>query len=113
MFENCGQPSSVVWCRDLGNSERTRITTISKYDEDAGMDVRRDNELLYTIRNDVIGVYIAQASKNLFIPDLFFLLYPQLPPAKASLFNNILLVTCLAVYVMPMSPHAAYTNIGL
>ena len=29
-LQNCGQTSSVVWCRDLGNNERTRSTTRSK-----------------------------------------------------------------------------------
>ena len=28
--QNCGQTSYVVWCRDLGNNERTRSTTRSK-----------------------------------------------------------------------------------
>ena len=26
-LQNCGQTSSVVWCRDLGNNERTRSST--------------------------------------------------------------------------------------
>ena len=29
-LQNSGQTSSVVWCRDLGNNERTRRTTRSK-----------------------------------------------------------------------------------
>ena len=29
-LQHCGQTSSVVWCRDLSNNERTRSTTISK-----------------------------------------------------------------------------------
>ena len=29
-LQHCGQTSSVVWCRDLSNSERTRSTTRSK-----------------------------------------------------------------------------------
>ena len=29
-LQNCGQTSSVVWCTDLGNNERTRSTTRSK-----------------------------------------------------------------------------------
>ena len=41
---NFGQTSSVVWCRDLGNNERTRSTTRSKWDEDAEMDERSDKE---------------------------------------------------------------------
>ena len=43
-LQNSGQTSSVVWCRDLGNNERTRSTTRSKWDEDAKMDVRSDKE---------------------------------------------------------------------
>ena len=43
-LQNCGQTSSVVWGRDLGNNEVTRSTTISKWDEDAEMDVRSDRE---------------------------------------------------------------------
>ena len=27
---NCGQTSSAVWCRDMGNNEKTRTTTRSK-----------------------------------------------------------------------------------
>ena len=41
-LQNCGQTSSVVWY--LGNNERTRSTTRSKWDEDAKMDVRSDKE---------------------------------------------------------------------
>ena len=41
-LQNCGQTSSVVWCKDLGNNERTRSTTIIKLCEDAEMDVRCD-----------------------------------------------------------------------
>ena len=29
-LQNCGQTSSVVWCSDLGNNERTRRSTRSK-----------------------------------------------------------------------------------
>ena len=43
-LQNCGQTSSVVWCRDLGNNDMTRSTTISKLGEDAEMDVRSDTE---------------------------------------------------------------------
>ena len=43
-LQNCSQTSSVVWCRDLGNNERTRRTTRSKLDEYAEMDVRNDKE---------------------------------------------------------------------
>ena len=28
-LQNCGQTSSVVWCGDMGNNERTRSTTRS------------------------------------------------------------------------------------
>ena len=43
-LQNCGQTSSVVWCRNLGDNEGTRSTTRSKWDEDAEMDVRSDKE---------------------------------------------------------------------
>ena len=66
--ETEGQNSSVVWCRDLGNNERTRSTTRSKWDEDAKMDVqstfktRRDK-----IRNEHIRgtTRVVQASKKI------------------------------------------------
>ena len=43
-LQNCGHVSSVVWCRYLGNNERTRSTTRSKWDVDADMDVWSDKE---------------------------------------------------------------------
>ena len=43
-LQNCGQTSSVVWCRDLRNNERTRSMTRSKLYEEAEMDVRSDKE---------------------------------------------------------------------
>ena len=43
--QNCGQTSSVVWCGDLGNNERTISMTRSKWDEDAEMDVRKDRPI--------------------------------------------------------------------
>ena len=43
-LQHCGQTSSVVWCRALGNNKGTRSTTRSKWDEDAEMDVRNDKE---------------------------------------------------------------------
>ena len=46
-LKNCGQTSSVVWCRNLGNNERTRSTTRSKGGEYAEMDVWCDEEGSY------------------------------------------------------------------
>ena len=43
-LQNCGQTSSAVWCRGMGNNEETRSTTRRKWDEDAEMDVRSDKE---------------------------------------------------------------------
>ena len=44
-LQNCCQTRYVVWCRYLGNNERTRSTTRSKLlDEDAEMEVRSDRE---------------------------------------------------------------------
>ena len=43
-LQNCGQTSSVVWCSDQGNNERTRSTPRSKWDEDAEMDVWSNKE---------------------------------------------------------------------
>ena len=39
-----GKTRYVVWCRDLGNNERTISTTRTKWDDDADMDVRSDKE---------------------------------------------------------------------
>ena len=43
-LQNCAQTSSVVWCRNLGDTTGTRSTTRSKWDEDAEVHVRSDNE---------------------------------------------------------------------
>ena len=44
MLHNCGQTSSVVRGRNLGNNEGTRSTTKIKLNEDAEMDVQSDKE---------------------------------------------------------------------